>query len=95
MNLNNHVLTIVALPYLIPIWFCHDIPTCLLDAAVFLLSLTTAGHFTGTSEMEKVTIDLQHLYVIDRSTIPSTAPLFVITIPALIKSVCFQIIGFF
>lgn len=44
MNLNNHVLTIVALPYLSRIWFCHEVPTCLLDAAVFLLSLTTAGH---------------------------------------------------
>lgn len=56
----------------------------------------TTGHSkdcTGTSEMEKMITDLQHLYIIG-STTPSTALLFVTTIPALIKPVCFQIVGF-
>lgn len=41
------------------------------------------------SEMQKVIIDLQCLYIIGRSMSPSTAPLFVIAVPVLNKPVCF------
>lgn len=56
-----------------------------------------AGHSkdsTGTSEMQKVIIDLKHLCIIGRSTSPSTAPLFVITVSVLNKPVCFPTVGF-